>query len=558
MADIVCYDSNGEIITSIFQWDVDRQVRLEGGAAVDLTNVSAVHVTNKGQRNAVSVDFTTSGNGVVLVIPNYVLRKTADIAIYLVEDIADTEERTVYQVTIPLIARPMPITYSDSMEWSGAARIFDDIDLDDYLLAQEGNNKGRITVRKVLELSGIAELAAVVDGKQDALTAGENITITGNVISATGGGSADAVLYTEQSLTNAQKEQARDNINAASATTVTQIGNALSAVDSRVQAVETNAVRADEEQSFSAAEQAQARSNIGAGTYSKPSGGIPASDLASGVIPSVPSASSATPQALGTAAAGSSTDYSRVDHVHDFNDDFKAALLQLAAKVAYIDGDGQTYYDALEAALTHKVLSSITAVFTQGANVIYDTDTLDDLKQYLVVTAHYSDNSTATVTTYTLSGTLAVGTDTITVSYRGKTTTFTVTVISYSPFSFTGGVSLARIDNAVYRTNNNTTARACMDEPIANNGYSFTVTDSSKYAVAVNGVSSLDYVTVTRSGSVDGYGYPPSGNAPSWATSGSTQASYVWVALKKNDGTAFTDEELANGAAAVITYTENA
>ncbi|MGA1354855.1 MAG: hypothetical protein ACO32I_08805, partial [Candidatus Limnocylindrus sp.] len=32
--------------------------------------------------------------------------------------------------------------------------------------------------------------------------------------------------------------------------------------------------------------------------------------------PSIPSASSATPQALGTAAAGSSTDYSRADHVH--------------------------------------------------------------------------------------------------------------------------------------------------------------------------------------------------------------------------------------------------
>lgn len=50
--------------------------------------------------------------------------------------------------------------------------------------------------------------------------------------------------------------------------------------------------------------------------YIKPSNGIPASDLASGVIPSVPSASDATPQALGTAAAGSSNDYSRADHVH--------------------------------------------------------------------------------------------------------------------------------------------------------------------------------------------------------------------------------------------------
>lgn len=40
-------------------------------------------------------------------------------------------------------------------------------------------------------------------------------------------------------------------------------------------------------QSFTAEQQAQARENIGAGTYSKPATGIPASDLASGVIPDV-------------------------------------------------------------------------------------------------------------------------------------------------------------------------------------------------------------------------------------------------------------------------------
>lgn len=72
-------------------------------------------------------------------------------------------------------------------------------------------------------------------------------------------------------------------------------------------------------------------------------------------------------------------------------------------------------------------LSSITAVYTQSG-VVYPTDSLDSLKSDLVVTAHYSDSSTATVTTYTLSGTLTVGTSTITVSYGGKTTTFNVTV----------------------------------------------------------------------------------------------------------------------------------
>lgn len=57
-------------------------------------------------------------------------------------------------------------------------------------------------------------------------------------------------------------------------------------------------------------------SDVGAGTYTKPSGGIPASDLAEGVIPTVPSAATAAPADLGTKAVGTSTKYAREDHVH--------------------------------------------------------------------------------------------------------------------------------------------------------------------------------------------------------------------------------------------------
>ena len=106
----------------------------------------------------------------------------------------------------------------------------------------------------------------------------------------------------------------------------------------------------------------------------------------------------------------------------------KAALLQIASKVAYIDEHGQDYYDGLYDALYPPAdLVSISAVYTQSGTV-YDTDTLDSLKDDLVVTAHYSDQTTETVTTYTLSGTLTEGTSTVTVAYSGKTTTFNVTV----------------------------------------------------------------------------------------------------------------------------------
>jgi hypothetical protein len=52
------------------------------------------------------------------------------------------------------------------------------------------------------------------------------------------------------------------------------------------------------------------------GTYSKPSGGIPASDLAPGVIPTVPAAATDAPAMDGTAAVGTSTKYAKADHVH--------------------------------------------------------------------------------------------------------------------------------------------------------------------------------------------------------------------------------------------------
>lgn len=112
-------------------------------------------------------------------------------------------------------------------------------------------------------------------------------------------------------------------------------------------------------------------------------------------------------------------------------DAMKQALLQLAQKVAYIDDKGQTYYDDLYNALyPPKTVVSITAVFEQGSTVIYDDTALNDLKQYLTVTAKYDDNTTAILpdASYTLSGLLEAGTSTVTVTYNSVTTTFTVSV----------------------------------------------------------------------------------------------------------------------------------
>ena len=94
-------------------------------------------------------------------------------------------------------------------------------------------------------------------------------------------------------------------------------------------------------------------------------------------------------------------------------------------------------------------LQSISATYTQTQYVFTDTP-LDDLKTDLIVTGLYSSGVTAEVDSenYTLSGTLAVGTSTITVTCGEVTTTFTTTVtqtyqVATYPYTFVPSASWA-------------------------------------------------------------------------------------------------------------------
>ena len=174
------------------------------------------------------------------------------------------------------------------------------------------------------------------------------------------------------------------------------------------------------------------------------------------------------------------------------SDDIKYALLNIFSKVAYIDGNGQSYYNALESALYNNEstagVSSISAIFSQGQNVIYDSASLNDLRQYLTVTATYDNSSTATVSGYTLSGTLSAGTCTITVTFGGKTTTFSATITA-SPTTYVTNGLIMWLDGERNGTNGSheTTLTTWVDQ--SGNGWDWTnhgATVSSKSIVFEN------------------------------------------------------------------------
>lgn len=117
--------------------------------------------------------------------------------------------------------------------------------------------------------------------------------------------------------------------------------------------------------------------------------------------------------------------YKDVDTIteYEFNSgSYKSLFWYLASGITF-DGITATVYECF----TGEVPSSISATYS-GGDVSVGTVVAD--LTGIVVTAHYSDGSTATVTDYTLSGTIAEGSNTVTVSYGGKTTTFTVTGVA--------------------------------------------------------------------------------------------------------------------------------
>ena len=126
------------------------------------------------------------------------------------------------------------------------------------------------------------------------------------------------------------------------------------------------------------------------------------------------------------------------------SDKFKNALLALAQNVAYSTSNGQTIYDDIYDALYGSAAVSFISASYTPSGTIYTDDSLDVFRPDLVVTAHYDDNTSTVVTTYTLSGTLSAGTNTITVTYAGKTTTFTVAGVVdwYNIFNWSLGDNL--------------------------------------------------------------------------------------------------------------------
>ena len=165
-------------------------------------------------------------------------------------------------------------------------------------------------------------------------------------------------------------------------------------------------------------------------------------------------------------------------------------------------------------------LQSISVTYA-GGEVTVGT-ALTDLTD-ITVTAHYSDGSTANVTDYTLSGEIAEGSNTITVSYGGKTTTFTVTgVLEESYVELSNSADLWEIGGVQPQgTAQTNTARLRTVATLPYEVKKISVDDGYSYILVVYSEAQTEFPTNTNTTLFEGKGYyNPNGIAGSYNNDG--------------------------------------
>lgn len=191
-------------------------------------------------------------------------------------------------------------------------------------------------------------------------------------------------------------------------------------------------------------------------------------------------------------------------------------LEEVGNYLAYATADGGSKWTELIAILRNGssgsgsgetvTLQSISATYS-GSDVAVGT-ALTDLTD-ITVTAHYSDGSTANVTDYTLSGEIAEGSNTITVSYGSKTTTFTVTgVAEVNYVELSNSADLWEIGGVQPQgTAQTNTARLMTIATLSDDVKKISVDDGYSYILVVYSEAQTEVPTDTNTVLLTGKGY---------------------------------------------------
>lgn len=117
---ITCFDSDGNVLKSLYQWDNNQTLTVQG---LDMPPIPVFHFCNRLSKLALVVNPTVSGNAVTVNIPNILLQMAEPIIAYVYQDTENDGYRTMHAIHIPVIPRPKPddYEYEDNIDYISVA-----------------------------------------------------------------------------------------------------------------------------------------------------------------------------------------------------------------------------------------------------------------------------------------------------------------------------------------------------------------------------------------------------------------------------------------------------
>lgn len=116
MENIICYDSEGQLLSHYTQWDVNQKLVISGA---DISSAPDFHFLNTLQRDAYVVKSQISGNFLIASVPDELLQHDVPIIVHIYYVPGTTE----YTVRIPVMPRRKPdnYIYTDTESGGGSA-----------------------------------------------------------------------------------------------------------------------------------------------------------------------------------------------------------------------------------------------------------------------------------------------------------------------------------------------------------------------------------------------------------------------------------------------------
>lgn len=108
MTNVICYDSDGNVLESLTQWDVGQSLVIKG---ISSTITPTFHFCNKRSTRALVVPSEVNADGIGAKIPNILLQDGIPLIAYIYYQKNEDSARTMYTVTIPVTPRTKPFDY---------------------------------------------------------------------------------------------------------------------------------------------------------------------------------------------------------------------------------------------------------------------------------------------------------------------------------------------------------------------------------------------------------------------------------------------------------------